>query len=63
MSEPRVNQQIRVPSVLLVDADGTHRGIVSIDVARDVAFARGLDLVEIAPLTSPPAVRVMNWKH
>ena len=63
MSAPRINQQIRVANVFLVDSDGTHRGIVPIDVARDVARARGLDLVEIAPLSFPPAVRVMNWKH
>lgn len=60
MPAPRINHQIRGPRVHLVDADGTHRGIVPIEVARDLARARGLDLVEIAPLVSPPGVRVMG---
>jgi hypothetical protein len=63
MSDPRINQQIRVGPVMLIDADGTHRGIVPIDVARDVAHAQGLDLVEIAPMASPPGVRIMKWRR
>ena len=59
MSEVRINQEIRISPVLLIDSDGTHRGIVSLEVARDLAEAKGLDLVEIAPLSNPPGVRVM----
>jgi translation initiation factor IF-3 len=61
MSQPRINQQIRIRQVLLIDADGTHRGIVPIEVAHDAARAQGLDLVEIAPMVNPPGVRIMDW--
>ena len=36
-------------------------GIVSIDEARTAANARGLDLVEVAPLARPPVVRIMDY--
>ena len=60
MSEPRINDQIRISPVLLIDADGRRRRVVPLDVALDVAEAQGLDLVEVAPLATPPGVRRMK---
>ncbi|UCF21608.1 MAG: translation initiation factor IF-3 [Gemmatimonadota bacterium] len=60
-NEPRVNDQIRISPVRLVDVDGEQVGIVSIDEARAAAAERGLDLVEVAPTARPPVVRVMDY--
>ncbi len=60
-NEPRVNNQIRISPVRLVDAEGEQVGVVSIEDARAAASARGLDLVEVAPNARPPVVRVMDY--
>ena len=60
MSEPRINEQIRISPVLLIDADGRRRRVVPLEVALDVAEAQGLDLVEVAPMATPPGVRLMK---
>ncbi|NIN73298.1 MAG: translation initiation factor IF-3 [Gemmatimonadetes bacterium] len=60
-TEPRVNDQIRISPVRLVDAEGEQVGIVSIDDARSAAAERGLDLVEVAPMARPPVVRIMDY--
>ena len=55
-----MNQKIRISPVLLIDADGQSRRVVPLDVALDVAEAQGLDLVEVAPMATPPGVRLMK---
>jgi translation initiation factor IF-3 len=45
----------------LIDGSGDNRGVVPIDVAKDVAQDAGLDLVEVAPNARPPVVRVMDY--
>lgn len=60
-NEPRVNDQIRISTVRLVDAEGEQVGIVSIEDARSAAAERGLDLVEVAPMARPPVVRIMDY--
>ena len=60
-NEPRVNNQIRISPVRLVDSEGEQVGIVSIEEARAAAAGRGLDLVEVAPNARPPVVRVMDY--
>ncbi|MCB2185874.1 MAG: translation initiation factor IF-3 [Deltaproteobacteria bacterium] len=57
----RVNNQIRVPLVRLVNDEGEQVGIVSIDEALRVAGEAGLDLVEVAPGAEPPVCRVMDY--
>ena len=56
-----MNNQIRISPVRLVDAEGEQVGIVSIEDARAAAEARGLDLVEVAPMARPPVVRIMDY--
>jgi translation initiation factor IF-3 len=57
----RINEQIRVREVRLVDDQGEQKGIVptleAIKMARDV----GLDLVEVAPMSIPPVCKVLNY--
>jgi translation initiation factor IF-3 len=44
-----------------VDEDGTQIGIKSTDEARDYAYGKGLDLVEVAAQADPPVARVMDY--
>jgi translation initiation factor IF-3 len=59
--EERINEEIRVPRVRLVDEDGTQIGITDTKHALDVAYKRGLDLVEVAPNADPPVARIMDY--
>lgn len=57
----RVNRQIRVPQVRLIDAANNQVGVVSTDEARRIADEAGLDLVEVQPNADPPVCRVMDF--
>ena len=57
----RVNEQIRISPVRLIDAEGNQLGIVPLEVARDNARESGLDMVEVAADARPPVVRLMDW--
>jgi translation initiation factor IF-3 len=58
---PRVNQQISVSQVRLIDDEGTNVGIVGIDDALDRANNVGLDLVEISPDADPPVCKLLDY--
>ncbi|HMB75974.1 MAG TPA: translation initiation factor IF-3 [Kiloniellaceae bacterium] len=58
---PRVNDQISVASVRLIDADGTNVGVVAIRDALQRAFDAGLDLVEISPGAAPPVCKILDY--
>ncbi len=61
---PRLNEQIRVPSVRLIGAEGEQHGIVPTPQAMDMARDAGMDLVEIAAQERPPVCKIMDWgKH
>ncbi|WP_082642760.1 translation initiation factor IF-3 [Legionella spiritensis] len=57
----RVNEQINVPEVRLIDADGNQVGIVSTREALRAAEEGGFDLVEISPTAKPPVCRIMDY--
>jgi translation initiation factor IF-3 len=57
----RINDAIRVPRVRLIDSDGAQLGIKSTDDARDYAYGKNLDLVEVAAQADPPVVKVMDY--
>ena len=57
----RVNDQIRISPVRLIDDQGAQVGVVPLDEARQLADDRGLDLVEVAPNTRPPVCRIMDY--
>ena len=59
-SEPRINDRIRAREVRLVDADGTQLGIKTVPEALQIAREADLDLVEVAPMASPPVCRIMD---
>ncbi len=45
----------------LIDEDGSQLGIKSSDDAREYAYGKGLDLVEVAAQADPPVARVMDY--
>jgi translation initiation factor IF-3 len=59
--EPRINGQIRARSVRLISESGEQLGIKHIRDAIDYAEKRDLDLVEVAPNSEPPVVRIMDY--
>ena len=59
--QDRINDAIRVPNVRLVGEDGEQIGIKSTDEAREYAYSKGLDLVEVAAQADPPVARVMDY--
>jgi translation initiation factor IF-3 len=58
---PRINEEIRVREVQLIDASGHNHGPTLIQTALDMAQAAGLDLVEIAPNSSPPVCKILDY--
>ena len=59
--EERINEEIRVPRVRLVDENGGQVGITDTKEALEFAFTKGLDLVEVAANADPPVARVMDY--
>jgi len=57
----RINDAIRVPNVRLIDADGSQLGIKSTDEAREYAYGKNLDLVEVAAQADPPVAKIMDY--
>ena len=57
----RVNEMIRVPEVRLIGPNGENIGVVPIDQALRIARDAELDLVEVAPNSTPPVCRVINF--
>jgi translation initiation factor IF-3 len=58
---PRINEEIRVREVQLIDQTGHNHGPVEIQIALDKAQEAGLDLVEIAPNSSPPVCKILDY--
>lgn len=61
ISEPRINDRIRVPEVRLVGPGGEQVGVVKIEVALRLAQESDLDLVEVAPDSKPPVAKIMDY--
>lgn len=57
----RVNRQIRVREVRLIDQDGEQVGIVPTQEAFQRAQDAELDIVEVAPTARPPVCRIMDY--
>ncbi|WP_307005895.1 translation initiation factor IF-3 [Sinomonas atrocyanea] len=61
ISDPRINERIRVPEVRLVGPAGEQVGIVRIEDALRLATESDLDLVEVAPQAKPPVCKLMDF--
>ncbi len=58
---PRINDEIRVPKVLLIDQNGEKQGVMPVSSALEAAEEAGLDLVEIVPNADPPVVKILDY--
>ncbi len=58
---PRVNDQINVREVRLIDQDGENQGVVETRDAIERASDAGLDLVEVSPTASPPVCKILDF--
>ncbi|MBW3542564.1 MAG: translation initiation factor IF-3 [Planctomycetes bacterium] len=57
----RVNEQIRLTPVRVVDQEGNMLGVIPTSDAQRLAREAGLDLVEVAPQERPPVCRIMDY--
>ncbi len=57
----RVNEQIRVREVRLIDDEGIQKGIVPTLEALKLAKERDLDLVEVSPNANPPVCKILDF--
>jgi translation initiation factor IF-3 len=58
---PRVNEEIRIPQVRLIDQNGEMIGVMSAREAVQRAYSVGLDLVEISPNADPPVCKILDF--
>jgi len=58
---PRINDEIRVPRVLLIDQSGEKQGVMPTSSALEAAEEAGLDLVEIVPNADPPVCKILDY--
>ena len=61
MKQLRVNERIRISQVRVIGADGAQLGVMVPSDALRLARESGLDLVEVAPQTTPPVCRIMDF--
>ena len=61
MRQLRVNERIRISQVRVIGADGAQLGVMAPADAVKMAREAGLDLVEVAPQTTPPVCRIMDF--
>jgi len=57
----RVNDQIRIRQVRVIDENGEQLGILPTDEAQARARTAGLDLIEISPTAQPPVCKIGDY--
>ncbi|MEX2090536.1 MAG: translation initiation factor IF-3 [Candidatus Paceibacterota bacterium] len=61
LKQLRVNNQIRLPELQVIDEEGKQLGIMKVQDALRLAKEKGLDLVEVGPNVSPPIAKIMDY--
>lgn len=61
MRQLRVNDRIRASQVRVIGADNAQLGVMVPAEALRLARESGLDLVEVAPQTTPPVCRILDF--
>ncbi|MCQ2417521.1 MAG: translation initiation factor IF-3 [Oscillospiraceae bacterium] len=59
--ELQINEEIRDREVLVIDANGEKKGVMSAKDAQKLAYDQNYDLVKIAPQATPPVCRIMDY--
>jgi translation initiation factor IF-3 len=57
----RINDQIRIRQVRVIDDDGRQLGVMPTEEALGLARSRGLDLIEVSPTAQPPVCRISDY--
>ena len=57
----RVNNQIRLPELQVIDEEGKQLGNMKTADAMRLAQEKGLDLVEVGPNAQPPIAKIMDY--
>lgn len=57
----RINDQIRVPEVRVIDENGDQSGIMQTQEALRLARSRELDLIEVSPNAKPPVCKIGDF--
>ena len=57
----RINNQIRAKELRIIDSENQNLGVMSIRDALELAQAKGLDLIEISPNSTPPVGKIMDF--
>ncbi|MCK4541462.1 MAG: translation initiation factor IF-3 [Spirochaetales bacterium] len=57
----RINEEIRVREVRLIDAQGEQRGVIATGDALNLAKESEMDLVEVAPQANPPVCKILDY--
>ncbi len=58
---PRIDHQIKIPVIDLIDQDGTYHQNINTSVALSMAQSAGMNLVEIRPMSAPPMCKIMDY--
>lgn len=58
-----MNQEISCPEIFLIDENNVKIGILSISSALKTAQEKGLDLIEVSPLSNPPVCKLLDFSH
>ena len=59
--ELQINEEIRDKEIRVIDSEGGQLGIMSSAKALELAEAKNLDLVKIAPQAQPPVCKIMDY--
>jgi len=57
----RINDQIRIRQVRVIDDEGTQLGVMPTENALALARQKGLDLIEVSPTAVPPVCRISDY--
>lgn len=57
----RINNQIRSREVMVVGAEGSQLGVMTVDEAIGHAIEAEMDLVEVSPNSNPPVCKIMDY--
>jgi len=57
----RMNENIRVPEIRVIDSDGSQIGLMSPREALEIARSKHLDLIEIVSNAQPPVCKIIDF--